>query len=222
MPFRYPICLEVEGRRAVVVGGGEVALHKARALLDAGASVVVVAETPTHGLEELAGSGALELARRPYADGDLEGAWLAVAATDDPGVNAAVFGEGERRQVLVNAVDDVEHCHFSVPSIVRRGDFLLTISTGGRAPALSKRLRERLSQQFGPELATVVELLGAARDEALPLRQVDFATWAERWRQALDADLVGAVRDGRVDQAREAVVRRLVGDSSDGPSVGER
>ncbi len=212
MPFRYPICLEVDGRRCLVVGGGDVAEHKVRGLLDAGAGVVVVAEAVTAELDRLAAEGSLEWVRRPYAGGDLEGAWLAVAATDDPACNAAVFDEGEHRGVLVNAVDDVQHCHFSVPSIVRRGDFMLTISTGGRAPALSKRLRQSLSAQFGPELAAVVDLLAEAREVALPRRQVDFGTWARRWEQALDHDLIAAVREGRVDEARAAVVGALAGD----------
>ena len=131
MPFRYPIALELEGRTCVVVGGGAVGEHKARALLDAGARVRVIGEGFTEGLERAARRGELELVRKAYSHGDLAGAFLAIAATDDAAVNSAIFEEAEERRVLLNAVDDVEHCHFAVPSIVRRGDFVLAISTGG-------------------------------------------------------------------------------------------
>lgn len=212
MPFRYPINLEVEGRCCVVVGGGAVAEQKVGGLLDAGASVKVVAATLTPGLEELAATGALEHVARPYATGDLDGALVAISATDDPDVNAAVFAEGEARRVLVNSVDDIRHCHFSVPSIVRRKDLTLTISTGGRAPALSKRLRLQLAEQFGPEFATVVDVLGDVRERALAERGVDFATWARRWEDALDDDLITSIREGRVEEARAALSRTLSGD----------
>lgn len=214
MPFRYPVALELADRRCVVVGGGTVGAHKAQGLLDAGADVVMIAEEVTPAIEELAGAGALALLRRPYVEGDLEGAFLAIAATDDPGVNAAVYAEGERRRVLVNSVDDPPHCHFSVPSIVRRGDLVLAISTGGRAPALSKRLRNVLSAQFGPDLEKVVDLLGEVREQALATRTVGFETWARRWSTALDDELFAMIRAGRVEEARERLLRSLAGDPS--------
>ena len=209
MPFRYPVNLEVEGRCCVVVGGGAVAEQKVRGLLDAGADVRVVAADLCPALRALVEAEAVTHVGRAYAAGDLDGALLAIAATDDPGVNAAVFAEGEKRRVLVNSVDDIAHCHFSVPSIVRRGDLALTISTGGRAPALSKRLRVQLSEQFGPEFATVVDVLGDVREEALADRQVDFATWARRWATALNDELINSIAEGRVDEARASLRRSL-------------
>jgi precorrin-2 dehydrogenase/sirohydrochlorin ferrochelatase len=210
--FRYPVSLEVSGRRCVVVGGGVVAEHKARSLLEAGAEVVVVAETVTPGVEELAAGGLVSVVRRAYAAGDLEGAFLAVAATDDPGVNAGVYEEGERARVLVNSVDDVEHCHFAVPSVVRRGELTLSIATGGKAPALAKMLRRKLSEQFGPEYAEVVELIGDVRREAqAQRRQVDFDTWVARWEQGLESDIVGLVRAGRRQEARARLLAALAG-----------
>ena len=217
MPFRYPVNLDVEGRRCVVIGGGQVAEHKGRTLLDAGASVTVVAERPTAGLEQLDADGRIRLVRRAYLYGDLEGAFLAIAATDQPAVHADVFKEAEERGVLLNAVDDIEHCHFSVPSVVRRGDLSVAISTGGKAPALSKRLRSQLAAELGPELGTVVDLLGEVRAEALATRKVDFETWSRRWQGALEHDVAGLVRAGRVDEAREVVRRSLEGLDVDGP-----
>ena len=205
MPFAYPIALELAGRRCVVVGGGPVGERKARGLLAAGARVVVVAETAGPGLEELAASGHLELQRRRYAPGDLAGAFVAVAATEDGATNARVFAEAEEAGVLLNAVDDPEHSHFAVPAMVRRDDLVVTVSTGGRAPALASRLRRELEQRFGPEWGQVVTLLGEARQDARAGQSVDLEDWAGRWELALDQDLAGLVRRGQVDEARELV-----------------
>ncbi len=211
--FRYPVSLEVAGRRCVIVGGGTVAEHKARGLLEAGAGVVVIGGEVSAGIEELARAGQVELVRRPYASGDLAGAFLAVAATDDPAVNAAVYEEGDRSKVLVNSVDDVAHCHFAVPSIVRQGDLTLAISTGGKAPALAKKLRKALYGQLGPEYAEVVELVGEVRVAARPQRErVDLDTWAARWEAALDDEVVALVGEGRTEQARARLLGALAGE----------
>ena len=221
MPFRYPVALELSGRRCVVIGGGAIAEHKARALLEADADVTVVAEQFTHSLEELAREGALRLQRKSYARGDLKGAWLAIAATDDGSVNADIFEEAEEHHVLLNSVDDIEHCHFSVPSIVRRGELMFAISTGGKAPALAKRLRRELSDRFGAEYGALVDLLGEVREQQLERRSVDFDTWAERWQRALDHDLLGLMRAGRTDEAR-ALVGQLLEHGRASPATGGR
>ena len=214
MPFRYPVSLDIEGRRCVVVGGGPVAERKCLGLLDAGGAVFVVADRVTPRLEELAGQGVIELARRPHSYGDLAGALLAFAATDDPGVQTDVLKEGEERGVLVNAVDDAGPSHFAVPSVLRRGDLTVALSTGGKAPALAKHIRSELEDQLGPELATVVDMLAEVRDEAMATRDVDFPAWSRRWKAALDHDVVGLVRAGRLDEARQVVRRCLEGDTA--------
>ncbi len=214
MAFGYPVSLELAGRRCVVIGAGTVAEDKITALLDAGATVSVVGDPVTAGIRRLAEEDRLELVERPYADGDLEHAFLAIAATDDIEVNAEVFSEAERRSVLLNAVDDVEHCHFSVPAVVRHGDFVLAVSTGGKAPALAKRLRMRLAGQFGPEYGALVDLLGEARAEAIGDREGDFASWARRWQAALDHDLISLVRRGRKQQAKQVVLDALRGEAT--------
>ncbi|MEA2567064.1 MAG: uroporphyrin-III C-methyltransferase / precorrin-2 dehydrogenase / sirohydrochlorin ferrochelatase [Actinomycetota bacterium] len=214
--FGYPVSLDLEGRRCVVVGGGTVAEHKVQGLLDAGAAVTVVAGAFTSALRELAARGEVELLHRPYARGDLAGAFLTIAATDDGAVNAEVFAEASEGNVLCNAVDDVAHCHFAAPSIVRRGDLTISVSTGGKAPALAKRLRQTLSAQFGDEWGVLVDVLAESRAAALArnggTRDVDFATWAERWALALDGDLAGMVRDGRAAEVAEIVRSALAGE----------
>jgi len=144
MAFGFPISLEVTGRRCVVFGSGPVARARTEALLEAGASVTVIA--------------------RPHTDGDLRGAFLAVAASGDAQENARIFAEAERERVLLNAVDDPTRCHFAVPSVLRRGDLRIAVSTGGRAPGYAKRLREELEDVIGPEYGEMVQRMGDARD----------------------------------------------------------
>jgi precorrin-2 dehydrogenase/sirohydrochlorin ferrochelatase len=150
MPFAFPISLEVAGRRCVVFGSGPMARARAAALLEAGAVVTVIA--------------------RPYEHGDLAGAFLAVATDQDPDENARIFADAERERVLLNAVDDPAHCHFAVPSVLRRGDLRVAVSTGGRAPGYARQLRLELEDVIGPEVAELVERIGEARARRLATR----------------------------------------------------
>lgn len=185
MAFAFPVSLEVAGRRCVVFGAGPVAQSRAAALLDAGAVVTVIA--------------------RPHQDGDLAGAFLAVAATGDAAENARIFAEAERERVLLNAVDDPAHCHFAAPAVLRRGDLVVAVSTGGRAPGYAGRLRDELARSIGAEHGTLLDLLAGVRDE-LP------AEWAANWREALDHDLVGLVRAGRTGEAYALLRAALLAD----------
>jgi siroheme synthase-like protein len=211
MPFRYPVALELSGRRCVVTGGGREAEGKARALLEAEADVVVIAPRVSDGFGELVRRGEITHVPRRFQRGDLAGAFLVIAADSDRAVRAAVFAEAETERVLCNAVDDVEHCHFAVPSIVRRGDLLLAISTGGRVPALAKRLRRRLTEQFGWQWEALVEVLGEVRAETHPARSSDFATWAAAWQSVLDEedDLLRLLEEGRIEEVRARVYAAL-------------
>ncbi len=204
MPFRYPVALELSGRRCVVTGGGGEAERKARALLEADADVIVIAAEVTDGLRDLVRRRELAHVARCYRRGDLAGAFLVIAADAERALRAAVFAEAEAERVLCNAVDDVDHCHFAVPSIVRRGELLVGISTGGRAPALAKRLRRRLAAELGWEWEALVDVLGQTRADTLQDRTDDFATWAERWRQLLDREeeLLDLLRKDRIDEVR--------------------
>ena len=211
MPFRYPVALELSGRRCVVTGGGREAEGKARALLEADADVVVIAPRVSDGFADLVRRGELTHIPRRYRRGDLAGAFLVIAADSDRAVRAQVFAEAEAERVLCNAVDDVEHCHFAVPSIVRRGELLLAISTGGQAPALAKRLRRRLSAELGWEWEALVDVLGEVRAATLPHRTADFAAWAACWRDVLDREeeLLDLLAEGRIDEVKSRVYDAL-------------
>lgn len=206
MAFSLSVTLEVTGRRAVVVGGGDEAVDRTEALLLGDAEVVVVTPDPDPPLVALADAGRITLRRRGYRTGDLAGAFIAYVTREDPTDVEATWAEAARERVLLSTLDDVPHCHFATPSVVRRGDLAMTIATRGRAPALAKRLRRHLEAQFGPELGDLVDVLDDAKRACLP-RSVPFAEWAARWEVALeDLDgLLAAVRDGRGDEVRQQV-----------------
>ena len=155
----YPIFLDLCGRRCVVVGGGEVANRKARKLLQARAEVVVVSPEVKPEIESMA----VEVRRRPYEEGDLEGAYLAFAATDSREVNSAVAREARRKGVFVNVADKPSEGNFALPSTLRRGGLQVAVSTGGASPTLARSIRGELEKQFGPEWAGLVEELRRRR-----------------------------------------------------------
>jgi len=211
MAFGYPISLEVKGRRAVVIGREAVVQGKADALIEAGARVVVVAEGPQGPLARLKQDPRATVFRRRYRRGDLEGALVCVASSEDPSERDAIYREAQSGGVLVNVMDDIPHCDFAAPAVVRRGDLVIAISTGGRSPALARRLRVELSEQFGPEWQEFVELLGEVRMETLA-ELPEIGERSRRWQQALHVDeLLGLIRAGRRDEARSLLLARLVG-----------
>lgn len=161
----FPIFLKLEGRRVLVVGAGKVAEGKISGLLDAGASVHVVAPEATFQIQKWAWEGVVSWKPRKFDPADIDQVSLVIAATSSSEVNAQVFKESRLRNVFCNAVDDPVNCDFYYPAVVRRGDLQIAISTSGRSPALAQRLREELEQQFGPEYEQWVEELGVAREQ---------------------------------------------------------
>src|SRR6266536_1805229 len=170
---------------------------------------------PPEALERLERAGAT-IARRGFDPADLDGAFLCVASSDDPEQRAAIFAEARARGVLVNLVDDTDHCDFAAPAVVRRGELVIAVSTGGRSPALASRLRRLLEERFGPEWEELAALLGEVREETLPLLP-DVGERSRRWRHALELEeLEALVRAGRAEQARERLLAHLVGPEPDG------
>ena len=209
MAFAYPVSLEVSGRSAVVIGDETVRHGKADALLSAGARVTVIADTPAQALARLADEGATVL-RRSFKPGDLAGAFVCVASSSNPDVRESIFREAEEFGVLVNVMDDNPHCHFAAPAIVRRGDLVIAISTGGRSPALARRLREELEERFGPVWKDLVEVIGEVRERTLA-RLPDLAERSRRWSRALDLEeLEALIRTGRADEASASLEARVM------------
>jgi siroheme synthase-like protein len=172
--------VKLEGRRCLVVGAGKVAMGKIAGLLETGARISVVAIQAEPAVREWAASGQIELALRPFQADDLDRTLLAVVATPLPDLNETIFREARRRGVLCNVVDVPELCDFYYPAVVHRGDLQIAVSTNGKSPALARRLREQLEEQFGPAYAEWIEELGETRKLVLA-STLD----AERKRQLL-------------------------------------
>ncbi len=198
----YPINVDLSGRRCVVVGGGAVAERKVESLIAFGAAVVVVAPEVTPALREMAERGVVEHVCAPYESRHLNGAFLAIAATDDREVNKAVYSDAQTRAILVNVVDDPELCVFYVPAVVRRGDFLISVSTSGKAPAMAKRIREQLEMRYGPEYGELVELMGELREE-IKSRYPSSAGRMRAYSRILDSDALRLLAEGKRDEARQ-------------------
>jgi precorrin-2 dehydrogenase / sirohydrochlorin ferrochelatase len=193
---QYPVNLVLDGRRCLVVGGGTIALRKVEGLLACGGRVTVVAPRIDAALRSLD----VTIEQRPWRPRDFDGMWLAIAATDEPAVNAAVYAEGQRRGVWVNGADDPANCSFTLPSVVRRGDLQVTVSTGGRSPALASWLRRRIEREIGPEYEVLLDLLAAEREG---LKAAGVSTEGLDWRSALDSDMLDLIRTGDLAHARE-------------------
>jgi len=202
----FPLFVVLEGRPCVVLGGGLVAERKVDALLAAGAVVTVVSPTLTPALARLVAVGRVAHVARAYAEGDLVGAALAIAATDDGRVNAAVAAEGRARGVWVNAVDDPVHCDAIVPAVVRRGAVTVAISTGGASPALARTIRERLEHALPPAYGVLLDIAGEARRA---LRAAGRRASADDWVDALDVGLRALLDGSPCDEAARRLRARL-------------
>ena len=191
MPFSYPVFLELAGRRAVVIGSLALRERKDVGLRDAGADVEVFA------------NGA-------WTPSDLDSAFIVVASSDDAVERDAIADAARERGALVNVMDDVPNCDFAAPAIVRRGDLAIAIGTGGRSPAVARKVREELEERYGPEWAEVLEILSEVRAETVA-ELPDLRVRAARWYRALDLDEAAAlVRAGRGAELRRRLVERLL------------
>jgi precorrin-2 dehydrogenase / sirohydrochlorin ferrochelatase len=159
----YIACLRLKGRRTVVVGGGEVGLEKVEGLLACDADVTLVAPEAIPPLRELAEEGSIRWERRGYETTDLEGTFIAIASTGDTEVNIRVYEDAERRAMLVNVVDVPPLCNFILPAIVRTGPLAIAISTTGASPALAKRMKREIAEEFGEPYARLAEILNEVR-----------------------------------------------------------
>jgi len=203
----YPVFLDIAGKPAVVIGGGQVALRKVEGLLDAGAQVTVVSPTLHPDLQALVAAGRANHISREYSPGDLEGHLLAFVGTDDRSVNAAVAREGKQRGVWVNASDDPANCDFIMPGIVRRGDIILAVSTGAGSPAMARKLREDLQEFLTEEYALMLDLAAQVRQE---LSDRGVPVEPDVWNAALDAEVKRLLRQGHFDEAKQRLLRSLL------------
>ncbi len=162
-PF-YIACLKLTGRRCVVIGGGDVGLEKVEGLLACDGEVTVIAPEMIDPLRALADEGSIRWEPREYAGpADLEGVFMVIAATNDTDVNISVYDDAERRAMLVNVVDVPPLCNFILPAIIRTGPLAIAISTAGASPALAKRIRDEIADEYGEPYARLAILLNEVR-----------------------------------------------------------
>ncbi len=208
----YIACLKLKGRRCVVIGGGEIGLGKVEGLLACEADVTLIAPQAHPALQELAREDSIEWQARSYGgEHDLDGAFLAIAATDDTELNIAVFEDAERRAMLVNVVDVPPLCNFILPAIIRTGPLAIAISTAGASPALAKRMAREIAEQFGEPYARLAVMLAQLRGwakDTLPTYQT---------RKAFFESIVGGTPDP-IELLRggdEPAVRALIADAQE-------
>lgn len=202
----YPINIDLRDRLVVVVGGGAVAARKARRVLSAGARLTLVAPRLDPSLAQLAAAGSLTHLAREYQNGDLAGALLAFAATDNPELNLKVAAEAAERGVLIDVVDAPKRSDFTTPACLERGDLLVTVSTGGASPALSRRIVEELENRFGAEYAEAVALLGAVREKILT-EKVGSAYNVRVFAELAALDLPALIKSGQRDAIDQILLK---------------
>jgi precorrin-2 dehydrogenase/sirohydrochlorin ferrochelatase len=204
-PF-YIACLKLEGRKCLVVGGGDIGLEKVEGLLACNGEVTLVAPTAIDELERLAGEGSIRWEQREYEPADLEGTFMVIAATDDTDVNIGIYDDAEKRAMLVNVVDVPPLCNFILPAIIRTGPLAIAISTAGASPALAKRIRNQIAEEYGEPYARLAIMLNEVRGWAkgtLPTYQDRKAFFEEIVNG--DPDPVELLRQGDESTVRDLI-----------------
>jgi precorrin-2 dehydrogenase/sirohydrochlorin ferrochelatase len=205
----YPVNLDVRKKPCLVVGGGTVGERKVKTLLECGADVVVVTRLATEHLQDLAAGGRITLMLRRYQTSDVDGQFLVIGATGDEKVNQQISADAAARGILCNIADRPSACTFVLPAVVCRGDLVIAISTSNKSPAVAKRIRQALEKEFGPEYATLLNLMGAIRK-----RLLSESKSPENHRQAfehlLDEGLLEMIRQERTREV-SALVQEVLG-----------
>ena len=207
MPAYYPVFIDVSDRQCVVIGGGSIGEEKVHKLLDCGARLVVISPDVNAGVRELADSGGVTWVQRDYEPGDLKGAFIAIAATDDNKVNRLIADEANERNVLLNVVDVTHLCTFIAPSVARRGDVTIATSTGGASPALARKFREELSGSRLLEYADLTPLLSEARAE---LKRLRVTVDPNHWQTCITENLLDMVQAGKTEEAKNTLMSDLI------------
>jgi len=214
----YPIGLDISGRRCLVIGGGEVGERKAQRLLECGARVSVVGRDLTPALARLRKKGAIDHIPGDYEQRLLKGAFLVIGATDDRTVNERIFRDARKRGVLTNSVDDPDRCDFILPALCRQGELVITVATGGKSPALAKKLRQDLEERYRPEYEVLLKIMGEIRG-----RIIDRGEGSDENRKIfeaiVDSDILDRIRKADWKKVT-AMVKKLAGVTIDLRSIG--
>ncbi len=216
-----PINLDIHNRMVVVVGGGVVAARKCSAILAAGGRLTVIAPTLDPSLAEWYDQGLLSHLAREYARGDLAGAFLAFAATDEAHVNRAVAEEAQSRAILADIADAPDLCSFTLPAVMRQGELQIAVSTGGKSPALARLIRQQLERRYGKEYGTALAVMGKIREKLLT--EKGNSTYNKEIFNELADRLPVLIRDGTTAEI-ETMLKNLLGPGASlaGLGLGEK
>jgi siroheme synthase-like protein len=203
----YPISLNIQGRKCLVVGGGQVALRKVKTLLEHNANVKVVSPILCSELNQLATDGAIRTIQRDYKSEDLQHAFISIAATDNVKTNERVASEARRRGILVNVVDDPKNSDFIVPSCLKRGNVIIAVSTSGRSPALARKIRSELEKNVKAEYEHLAVIADEVRSE---LKQQGITASSDAWQEILNSNsLIELLKQGKNQEAKKIMLTRL-------------
>jgi len=203
----YPVFLDIDGKKCIVVGGGTIALRKVEVLLDCGAEVGVVSPKLHPKLVKLAKAGTINVINREYREGDLKDAFIVIAATDVKQVNQKVAKEAKRKGILINVIDSTEGSDFIFPSFLRRGDLTIAVSTAGSSPALARKIKTRIEEIFGEEYSLLLSLVKEVRTI---LRRQGVVVNSDVWQETLDLDLlIELLKADQWEKAKSLLLRNL-------------
>lgn len=204
----YPINLNLENKDCLVVGAGAVAERKIKRLLDYGAKVAVVSPKSTLGIKRLAKKHKIRLMLRHINIRDINGRFLVISATGERRINSLVSKYCKESDILVNVVDSPKECNFILPSVVKRGDLTVSISTDGVSPALAKKIRRQLKEKFGAEYASFLKLLKTLRADAL--KKIRTPTLRKAFfEKVVNSDILMLIKKNKIQQAKTKLKRML-------------
>jgi len=212
----YPINADITDKRCIVLGGGRVAERKVESLLKCGGTVTVISPELTSQLKIHLSQGRIQHIGRDYQAGDIKGAYLVFSATNNPRVNAEASEEAQRKGVLVNIVDTPERCTFIVPSVLQRGDLVITISTNGKSPALAKRIREELETVYGEEYSAFLTIMGAVRERLIKTSD-DSESNRRTFYKLVDSNMLNLIKERKTKEVN-GILKETLGE---GFSLGE-
>jgi precorrin-2 dehydrogenase/sirohydrochlorin ferrochelatase len=201
----YPVSLDMTDKRCVIIGGGAVAERKAERLSECGAQVVVVSRSLTPVLEDRKKADTIEHIDADYEKKTLRGAFMVIGATDRDDVNAQVSQDALSLGILVNIVDDPDRCNVILPSLLQQGDLSIAISTGGKSPALARKIREELQQQYGPEYESLLTIMGSLRKRVLAQGHASEANKAV-FEALVRSDMLQAIRNGNGNLVKKIIL----------------
>ncbi|MEN8245495.1 MAG: bifunctional precorrin-2 dehydrogenase/sirohydrochlorin ferrochelatase [Thermodesulfobacteriota bacterium] len=206
----YPVFLDINARKCLVIGGGEVGTRKTLSLLECGAMVTVVSPVATDKLQALANQGDIILKKRTYRPSDMEGMFLVFGATDNEVLNRQINQNAEQSNTLCNIADRPEICNFILPATVKRDDLVIAISTSGKSPAFAKQLRKQLERQFGPEYAAFLNLMGGIRSLLLKEKHAP-EEHKPIFNRIIESNIIDLIRAGKKEEI-DTLLRDILGD----------